>query len=197
MTIFDQIKSIFSQKQTLATPFVQENIVRTDHFLTDFAHWQTTSGSRKLIAHLSGLFHLGDDPIASQKTVVLLNTPQSVGVLWYAQNRFSSVEYEFLFDYLALQFKTVCPEYVLQNSDRKVFVDAQKTEETFRYYFKPRLRNNISEAGIVNQWYGNVILELKKVNQSVVCIKIQCNVYSDRNYTQPMDFKTLIALLLV
>ena len=79
--------------------------------------------------------------------------------------------------------------YTLYTSDKKYQEKAQSVQVVERHYMKPSLSKDIKLP--IDQKYGNVLVEFVAYNDEPAYLKVMATCYSDRNYTEALDFEML------
>jgi len=115
----------------------------------------------------------------------LLTSKYANGLAFSFNDKFFTKEqFAFLFDWLSK--KTSDLPYKLVNSDRLISVKNGVVETKEKHYLKPIISKN---EGLVNQRFGNILIEHILVEEVPSYIKITANIYSDSKYQVPQKFE--------
>ena len=190
--MFDFIKHLFKKQTSNNVPFLQEMIQRSEKELSAYQYWKMESHKDELISFLAHQLQEND-----RSHLLVLNSPKSQGfILKYdvVGGNTSMEEFRHLFDYFKEQILQL--NYVSYLSDVKNFVRKKHVEIIERHYLKPRFSYD-EEKGLADQQYGNVLIEHLLHDEKSIHIKFVCNIYNDRKWTKPLDFKDLMKKILV
>lgn len=125
---------------------------------------------------------------------VVLNGEHAAGFMWYAEATVPEKHYDFMLDRLA---GLVADQgYVEQQNERKIWPVGDAWQELHKRYLKPKMRSEELANGLVNQLFGNVLLETVRRDGQLKYLKLQCNVYQDHQYTPAKSFESLMELVL-
>ena len=98
-----------------------------------------------------------------------------------------AVSFQNFFDYL--KDKTLEQGYKLAQSDRRI-MDKDTYEETIeKWYLKPQSAD--LDTSLINQRFGNIIIEKIEVNRKPNYLRFMANIYADRLYSKAQPFDEL------
>jgi hypothetical protein len=92
----------------------------------------------------------------------------------------------------AFRDRVIALGYRIQLSDHRIDVQGVHRE---RHYLKPDLQQ-MPEGGLLDQRYGNILLETWGGDHGARHFKVLATVYSDRLYSPPLPGKALLSALL-
>ena len=194
-TWFDQLQQLLGGKGNtpVAQQLVHEPLVRSQRFEQELQlyvqHQEAT--------HLELLrqnYQLASLQPGSVAKFVVLNGEHAAGFMWYAEAAVPEKHYDFMLDRLS---RLVAEQgYVEQQNERKIWPVGESWQELQKRYLKPKLRAEELANGLVNQRFGNVLLETLRRDGQLKYLKLQCNVYQDHQYTPAQSFERLMELVL-
>jgi hypothetical protein len=183
------LKKLFGEKQDSSLeemPPIKEKLTRSDKFLYEFQEWKD---SNRCAAVFSRLASLHEDVLNGQKTDLLHvhKTPQANGFFFDDRTGVEADEFSFILDY----FKDRALEegYTVYSSEKRYQEKSDSVQEMERHYLKPSLDPYLELP--IDQRYGNILLEYVAYNNKPAYLKVMVSCYSDRNYTQALDFRQL------
>jgi len=191
---FQQIyQKIFGKEEGASNqPFVSEAVVRNAAFLKKYEMWKSSVKFREALEFLNVHFAQakleGNIP---EMGFFSYRSAQSNGFYFNQLSGIPNEHFVFLFDYF--REKVLEQNYQLYTSDRKYDEKPKGIECVERHYLKPNLMRN--QQVPVDQLYGNVLIEWYSYDGETAYLKLMANVYSDRNYTRPLDFDDLVEKL--
>ncbi len=174
-------------------PFVSERLVRNSDFQDRYLEWKESPDFTLAMTNLRTAFHQAREAGGKSQEMGLFiyDSPQARGFYFNAQLNFSSQTFDFLLDYF--RDVVMAEGYQVYTSDRKLDDAPAGVECVDRHYLKPAI-NRHAEAPL-EQGFGNIIIELKRLNDRPVYLKLMANIYSDRNYLEARPFKDLVEKL--
>ncbi len=185
-----RFRKLFEKKKKpsdyTTSPFFTERIERTDNFLSQFSLWVAGSGP-------SDTFRKWEEDGEFGHLFSIMKNPKANGfvVRSYPHEKY---EFDFIMDHL--KNKVLDFGYVLQSADRRFFEMDNAMRTIDRYYLKPKLRTE-DFVDKRRQLYGNILIELEKVDQKPRNIRFLSTVFSDHKYHEPFPFDDLLDRLLV
>ncbi|MEN7549022.1 hypothetical protein AAG747_13950 [Rapidithrix thailandica] len=197
MTFFEQIfKRLFSGKnkgKSAALPYHSELINRNISERGAYFKWLQGQEHQPLLSHIYQAYQAEKKQASSlDPHVNIYNTPYSNGLAIYYQEPWEHMAFQHLFD--LLRDKVTSLGYRLSVSDRKLYDQENAVKTVEKHYLKPTPAA-FEPGQVLNQMYGNILLEYILINQKPNYIKLMANVYAGRNYSQAKDFDELIEKL--
>ena len=186
MTFFEELMGkIFPEKNGGDKILSQEVINRPKEYQVRYENWK----AKRLEGHLRSVEKayqgklIGED--VQELNVHILSSKYANGIaITYHSKLFDKDEFSFLFDWFSE--KTSELPYRLVNSDRRVMAKNNFVETKEKHYLKPSISENDE---LVNQLFGNILIEHILVNEEPSYLKITANVYSDSKYLPPQKFE--------
>ena len=120
--------------------------------------------------------------------VHVLKMPCANGFALTYHPSLSGNDFQHFFDWLKDRVEGI-GSYRLVNAERRIFDKGKYVESKEKYYLKPIID---AEAPPFNQQYGNVLIEYVLIDRQPSYLKLVANIYSDRLYTQALDFDGLV-----
>ncbi len=188
MGFFDDVVGKLFGKQAPKTAFIHEVMTRSEKELASYQEWLHSDRSRELIKEVERGYYLKKQGIVSYLDVHILDTAYSNGFAISYKPEVGQENFRNLFDY----FKEVVFQngYKIAQSDRRI-MDKDTYEETIeKWYLKPIAEE--LETKVINQRFGNVLIEKTEVDRKPSYIKLMANVYQDRQYTKAEPFQDLL-----
>ena len=190
MSFFDNL-----YKQLFSTPDkpvdISETLTRSDQFLADFQEWKNSPRPYELIKKLKTGYDLKKEGAESDLHLSLYNSIYANGFYFTYNSLMSKRDFLFMFDL----FREIVLKmgYFLSTSDIRIREKAGNIEITEKHYLKPQNRN---QEGLLEQLYGNVLIEHVSINNVPSYIKIMANIYADSNYKKALEFDEFVERLL-
>lgn len=170
-------------------PVIEETIKRPMGEVAEFEVWKKSPAKDHAISFIVEQYALSGKDDENVSLFRALRTHSSNGFLLRRIEDISALEFQHLFDYLKEQ--TLQHAYLPYMSDRRVFNRKDFVETIERHYLKPSWKNNTpstNKTGKMFQVFGNISIELFKVNDEPTHLKLLANHYSDHKYHEPKPF---------
>lgn len=125
---------------------------------------------------------------------IMLGTHSNGFMLRYPTG-ISESDFNHLFDFLKERMRTL--GYVVYTSDRRIYNRPEYVETIDRHYLKPSIKSKMrmEQPEKFGQLYGNVHIELYKVDERPTHIRFMCHNYQDHKFEEALDFQDLISRL--
>lgn len=183
------LRKLFSKK-TDNQPLVSGKLETNESFKAKYSNWRS---SQKLSHDLENLQEGYSNSNAFDKYhpgFQYYGTDKASGFYFNPQLDISSESFDFLLEYFK---ESILKEpYNLYTSDKRIKEVETGVQEIDRHYLKP---NNLSGSTPLKQEFGNILIELVKLDGQVQYLKLMANVYSDRNFDVHRPFEQLLELL--
>ena len=186
MSFFDDIYDRLFPKEESAPKIAQQLIKRSQTYLTEYQRWSDSPNRTQQVDQLMRGYHYKKMRIQSSYDVHLLTSSMANGFALSYNVDISKQHFQFIFDYLADRVKVL--DYKLANSDITITDKPDFIETKEKHYLKPL----VGSGQLLNQQYGNVLIEHVLINEKPSYLKLVANTYSDRNYSNPLDFDELL-----
>jgi hypothetical protein len=176
-----------AQKTPQIAP-VHELLTRSQRFNEAYAGWD-----KNLV--IEALRQAYQQEIMGEKSSIFtrIDGPTAAGLQWHKPPHLADNEFDFLAEYT--KDLLLALGYVLHQADRRIFNREKVVEEVHRYYLKARTGVDTLSGNMSQRW-GNILIEVIRVNGQVAKLKIQLNRYSDRAYAEAQSFDSLMTLLM-
>lgn len=185
------LKKLFGEKEEsteVEMSPVKEKLSRGEKFLYEFQEWKDSNRSAAVLSRLSSLH---EDVRNGHETDLLHihKTPQANGFFFDHRTGIEAEEFSFVLDH----FKERALEegYALYTSEKRYQEKSDSVQEMERHYLKPSLDSSLQTP--IDQRYGNILLEYVAYNNKPAYLKVMVSCYSDRNYTEALNFQDLAA----
>ncbi|HKK39042.1 MAG TPA: hypothetical protein VJ949_06475 [Cryomorphaceae bacterium] len=187
------LKKLFGEKEESSQEEmapVKEKLTRGEKFLFEFQEWKDSNRSAAVLSRLSSLHH----DVRNGRETDLLHihkTPQANGFFFDQRTGVEAEEFSFVLDH----FKERALEegYTIYTSEKRYQEKSDYVQEVERHYLKPTIDPSMETP--IDQRYGNILLEYVAYNNNPAYLKVMVSCYSDRNYTEALDFQVLAAKL--
>ncbi|MGB3467051.1 MAG: hypothetical protein WBA74_17350 [Cyclobacteriaceae bacterium] len=187
--IFDKL---FPQKGLGNQVVHNEVIDRSEAYIKRYRQWQQDRSDEIYGEIATGYEEKLFENENSKVRVHLLVSKYSNGIaISYDEDHFTKEEFSFLFDSLAERvgefekYRTVNSDYIIKEKGKQL-----ETKE--KYYLKPLTSKNDT---IVDQQFGNILIEHILIDDKPSYIKLMANVYSDSKYSEARTFSELIKII--
>ncbi len=188
MSYFEEVFRKIFPNSSPRHEVIYEELQRSESDQDEYNSWLWSKQSGDLLGELENAYRLKQSDIESQLKVHLLNSNYSNGLAVSYNSRISHKEFRNLFDLLKDQ--TLKTGYKLTQGDRRILARETYEETIEKWYLKPE-RSKTAE-GLLNQLYGNVIIELIEIDRAPSFIRLMVNIYQDRLYTKALSFDEFI-----
>lgn len=186
-SFFDEVYQKLFKKQQPKQPVVHELLKRTEREQLEFNDWQLSEERRSILADLDRAYQLKQKQIDSKLQVHLLSSQYANGFAVSFNEVFTAKNFRHLFDELKEQ--VIKQGYKLVQGDRRI-IDKETYEESIeKWYLKPLSAD--FEQEMIDQRYGNVIIECISINRKPSFLRLMANVYQDRLYRKAEPFDKL------
>ncbi|MCH2215314.1 MAG: hypothetical protein MK086_09105 [Flavobacteriales bacterium] len=165
---------------------IKEKLIRSEKFEYQMRDWSLGERGKDVLHSLNSEYQIA---LSSEgnNLVHLHRSPQANGFFFDKRIGAHAIEFKYLLDHFK---KVVINEgYTLYTSDKKYQEKAQSVQVVERHYMKPSLSKDIKLP--IDQKYGNVLVEFVAYNDEPAYLKVMATCYSDRNYTEALDFEML------
>jgi len=185
MSFFDEVFSkLFKKKSSDTIPVIHEPLERSEKQEVTYQNWVTSGMCGSLIDSISDAHHKKNLGILSEYEVHILNTPYANGIAISYHADIGEEPFRMLFDYFKEQ--TLTMGYRLAQADRRILDKGEYEETIEKWYLKPAI--STEKVEVVDQIYGNVLLEHNTIDRKPSFIKLMVNIYQDRSYTKALEF---------
>lgn len=188
MSFFDDVVGKLFGKQPSKAAYIHEVLERSEKDLAGYESWLKSELRGEVLQEIERAYYLKKQGILSQIDVHLLESKYANGFAISYSDLIGKENFQNVFDYLKEQ--VLKHGYKIAQADRRI-LDKDSHEETIeKWYLKPISEE--LESKIVNQRYGNVLIEKIEVDRKPSYIKFMANVYQDRQYTIAEPFQDLL-----
>lgn len=191
-----QIKKLMlqSERSSPLNPAIHEIIILTKEESKDFDRWKNTIVLKKFVDWLNHEYgeYLIERPFS--KTITFLNSPPSFGfMVHFSEMGYSKRDAVFIAQFFKEKIQLL--PYKVQLSDRRIYSKNESTVETTeRHYLKPK--KTIIPGEKIDQYYGNITIELQIRNDQPHQLSLRATSYPDRIYKSSLPFEQLMEKIL-
>ena len=191
-----QIKKLMlqSERSSPLNPAIHEIITFTIEEIKDFDRWTTTIVLRNFLDWLNHEYGEYLVQRSYSKTLTFLNSPPSFGfMIHFSEMGYSKRDAVFIAHFLKERIELL--PYKVQLSDRRIYSKNVSTVETTeRHYLKPK--KTIIPGEKIDQYYGNITIELQIRNDLPHQLSLRATSYPDRIYKSSLPFEQLMEKIL-
>lgn len=194
---WDKITQLFkeAEQSSASNPVLHEVMTFSKNFKEDYNFWCNTLVLRRLVNWLSDQYALyAVNPDTPLNTVDFLDGQSTKGfVIHFQQMGYSTRDTRFFAFWLKEKIKAL--PYRLQIADRRTFAGNSNSVETIeRFYVKPN--KTIIPGERIDQFFGNISIELTLKNDAPDQLFLKSTVYPDRIYNEGYGLEALMQHLL-
>ncbi len=190
MSYFDQVyRQLFGKPSGGPKILVNEVIDRGEKYLAAYNHRIQSEAFKDLAKGIYSSYILKQQAIDKLPAIHLLTSPNANGFAISYHEEIEVHDFQYLFDWLYDRTKAL--DYKLANSDRSVIEKNGVIESKEKHYLKPRVGNE----KIIDQQYGNILIEHIAIDDVPSLIKYTANTYNDRKYQEALKFDNLAEYL--
>jgi hypothetical protein len=195
MSFFNQIyQKLFANLDKQTLPPIKEVLQRNEQEMNEYQAWKGTENANDLVKSIHQAYHYKKTGIISNIQVHLFNSPAANGFALTYQPNWGKKVFKFLMERskeIVLQ-----ENYFVQAAERQILDKSDYVETIEKYYLKPNIFESTKAEQISNQRYGNVLLEEVYVDDQPSYFKCLIMSYQDRQFTQALDYNSLIDKIL-
>lgn len=189
MSFFNQIyDKLFARNNS--DILSKEVLNRSEKEITDYENWAKSQQSKQLLHRIKRAYHFRKTNIQDDIIIDILQTPYANGFAISELPEAEKQTYQWILEHF--KEKILAEGYRQSGSDKRIKNKRTYLETTEKYYLKPP----IQAKPPIDQKYGNILLELVLQDDKPMIIKVMANIYSDRLYTEALDFDDLARTLL-
>ncbi len=190
MAFFDQVyQQLFGKKAAEDKVLINEVISRSEKYKEDYGKRINSDEFKKLALDVYSSYELKQKSLNKEPEVHILNSQYANGFAISYNDKISTTDFLYLFDWLSERTGTL--NYQVANSDLMVVEKNSVVESKEKHYLKPR----VGMDEIIDQQFGNILIEHISINDRPSYIKYMASIYSDRKYQEPQKFEKLTEYL--
>lgn len=193
MSFFDHIYDQLFSHQKDRELVLFEPLKRAQSYLSAYEKWKDSPARERMIRWIGDAYILKKRNIEGHHQIHLLSSPRSNGFAIPFHEEMQPREFQFTFDLLAEKVSSM-PAYKKMNSDVAVRDKNNQIVTLEKYYFKPKQKS--VEGELLDQQFGNILIEHMLINNEPSHIKLMVNNHSDSNYQKALVFDHLAEYLL-
>lgn len=199
MSFFEQvINKVFSKNATNTAsqkPIrVQEKLVYTEKFLSEFEEWKSRSETSVWLDFLKQSLKLQFNGIDGPQYIQTFSMDATRGFAVLNKEETNDKRLTFLLHHIYGKLKEI--GYIPQKSGRSIEDRSSYVHIQEGYYMKPNVYLGMGKSGkALNQLYGNITLELVSADQRNSYLKVVTTWYHDHNFDAPEPYEDLLESL--
>jgi hypothetical protein len=191
MSILNYVKTLFSRAdEGSKNPLVHEIIIRSEQEQEQYKKWVNSPEKDSFLNFIKQQYELSKDGKEDQSMIRILDSSPSCGFMLRYPENFSVENFHHLFDYL--KDRVLEMGYKPYMSDRKMYTSNDRAEMVERHHLKPPRDMKMYGKEKLDQMYGNISIELNKIDDVPTHIRFLCNNYSDSAFIPARDFDELM-----
>lgn len=172
-------------------PVVHEALKRRTLEIASYDHWRQSSGKEEFTQYIYHQYQLSKILEEDEDNIRFIASTTSKGFLLRFQSGMKALEFQHFFDFLKEYFLN--DNYHFCISDRRIYTRKRYAETVERHHLKPEIRSFNSPP--VNQYFGNINIELHKINDVPTHIELQCTHYNNLKYSEALSFEEMIEMI--
>lgn len=191
--IVGQVFGSKDEPENSKEPFVHETIKRPAQELEGYEDWKKSAARNYAVSFITSQYRNAFDSDENVSVFRALKSASSNGFMLRRVEDITALEFQHLFD--LLREKTLEFAYLGYMSDRRMFNRKDYVETVERHYLKPSWKNNTKSTnttGKMYQLFGNIHIELFKIDDEPTHLKFLAHHYSDHKFHEPMPFEELV-----
>lgn len=172
---------------------IYEEIKRNQVFLKNYEKWQCKGIHNALLEYIYNNWKAKDESSNSDVNIQLFNSRLSNGFYFRAESPWDTFDYDCLIQWIIekCQFKG----YVLKNAKREIIEEGGLLKTIEEFYLKPSLKYRRETP--FEQFWGNILLEHRIVDENTRLVKVMANSYNDRSYKKAYDFEDFMNYIFI
>lgn len=185
--IFGEHKQVIKEGGLL----VREAIPKNEMFSESYQKWLKKSIYRSMLEHYYEEYNKATKD--KESNFFIYRSKNSNGFYFRKEPFWDRLDYNFFIQYLIEKLKA--KDYVLKNSQRELVEEGGLLKGIEQFYLKPSLKYRRTKP--FEQFFGNIEIQHRCVNEETTLIKIMANAYEDSSYKDAYDFEDLIHYIFV
>lgn len=169
-----------------------ESLERSDAFVKEYEGFIRSEKFRKMLNLIRDAYELKKHNKGSAINVSLTSSPYTKGFYLTYFNELTPTEFQFMMDYFRDRLKE--NDYHVYMSDRREEELGGQIRQFERHYMKPNTYKSFDYP--IEQYFGNVNIELVYVENEPSYLQVISNIYSDSKFSEAESFDKLMELLL-
>ncbi len=163
---------------------VREQLVRSEMFLKDFEKWKAKGVHKALLEHIYANWQLKCEDASIIVNMEIFQNKTSDGFYFRAETPWDAFDYDCFIQWIIE--RCISKGYALKNASREVVEEGGLLKSIEHFYLKPSLK--FRRELPYEQFWGNIEIEHRLVNQHSRIVKLMANTYQDRSYKSPHSF---------
>lgn len=164
---------------------------RSDSFVSRFRAWQHSESAMTSLDRIATVFWNVYNNVGTSTALHVYKSLPANG--FYFNTRLGIPENEF--DFILDEFceRVIKMDYSVYTSDRRYKEVSMGVERIDRHFLKPNAKQ--LPGGLINQSFGNVLLELSYINEHPRYLKCLVSIFSDRSFAEAQPFEVFAECL--
>ena len=187
MGFFEDVVGKIFGKQMANQPIIHELLERSEAEIGAYEAWKLSNEKDELIADFDRAYSLKKQMVESSLAVHILESKYSNGFAISYHDAIDKTAFRNLFDFF--KEKVLDNGYKLAQGDRRIKDKGHYAESIEKWYLKPLAAD--LQASVIDQRYGNVLIELVSIDRRPSYLKLMANVYQDSLYSKALPFEEL------
>lgn len=194
MSYFDKIvNKLFPGKKPSGAADVHEVLNRSERDQRLYEQWRASSEKKDLLRELAQAYYYKKTNILSEMEVHLFNTAYANGFAVTYHPKIGAKTFQYLFE--LFKDKVLEMQYRQVNADRRILDREDYVEIIEKYYLKPAWHHQEGAGEMIDQQYGNIVLEQILINNKPSYIRLLVNIYSDSLYKKASSYDEFMSRL--
>lgn len=195
MSYFDKlVNKLFPDKKTPGgAADVHEVLKRSERDQKQYQQWKNSAEQKALLQELAQAYYYKKTNIRSDIEIHLFNTAYANGFAITYHPKISPKSFQHLFEYF--KDKVMDMQYRLIMSDRRILDREDYVETIEKYYLKPPFDAQAASQKMIDQQYGNIVIEYIFIDDKPSYIKLLASIYSDSLYNEALSYDEFMSRL--
>jgi hypothetical protein len=189
MSFFEELVNKIFPKNKKDIVLANEVLKRSRQEFDSYQDWAQSGLSKEILEKVFRAYHLKKTDIKDPIPIALFQSDKANGFAIANCHSLLNSDYKMLLEHFKKQVLTL--GYRQSGSNRKVTAEEDRVITKEFYYLKPPIQMEPP----IDQKYGNINLELILYDDKPHYLKVMASVYSDRLYSEPLNFEELVAVM--
>lgn len=172
---------------------ILEEIKRNQVFLDNYEKWQCKGIHNGLLEYINQNWKTKAENPTSDVNMHLFRSKLSNGFYFRAESPWDTFDYDCLIQWIIEKCKL--KGYVLKNAKREVIEEGGLLKTIEEFYLKPSLK--FRRETPFEQFWGNILIEHRIVDENSRLLKLMVNSYDDRSYKKAYHFEDFMNYIFI
>lgn len=184
------LNKLFGKGQS-SVQMLNSPLERGEEYLLRFKHWQSSEAASMTMNRIATVFWNVYNNMGTSTTMHVFKSLPANGFYFNSRLGIAAEEFDFILDEFSQRI--IKMDYSVYTSDRKYKESSTGVERIDRHFLKPNPK--VFSDGLINQNFGNVLLELSFINDRPRYLKCMVSIYSNRSFAEAKPFEVFAECL--